>query len=260
MKALNLQSCGKKRQRYRLKSTTACQLSAVSALLSLFLIGVLGGCGLDVVPFLYPPESPSIIGSGVQFLHDTRNNDAPQSDNFQGYEVYYKFYDFGATANGEAQLQNDRDAIEADPEPPGTARLTSRNFRRVRSLRNDGSLQTQLPSVPVSIGSSPAIQLRFSGVADSPGAVLLRNNDEANATTLVRAVNDGDAQPRAFYGIDEYAADHADIPNTIDLTDGDSGADLRIAFYAVAYGVQPDFRPLYSTPRFLATEISLDFE
>ena len=223
------------------------------------MVGVLGGCGLDVVPFLYPPESPSTIGSGVQFLHDTRNNDAPQSDNFQGYEIYYKFYDFGDGGNGQTQLQNDRDLIEADPEPPGTSRLTARNFRRLRPLRNDGSLQTQLPLVPVSIGSSPSIQLRFSGVAGDPGAVLLRNNDETNATALVRAVNDGDAQPRAFYGVDQYAADHADIPDTIELTDG-GGANLRIAFYAVAYGVQPDFRPLYSTPRFLATEISLDFE
>ncbi|MFN2311190.1 MAG: hypothetical protein ABR590_03945 [Spirochaetia bacterium] len=259
MKALILQSCGKKCQRYLLKGATACWLSAVSALLSLFLVGVLGGCGLDVVPFLYPPESPSTIGSGVQFLHDTRNNDAPQSDNFQGYEIYYKFYDFGDGGSGETQLQNDRDAIEADPEPPGTARLSSRNFRRLQSLRNDGSLQAQLPLIPVSIGSSPSIQLRFSGVADNPGAVLLRNNNETDATTLVRAVNDANAQPRAFYGVDKYDADHPDIPNTIDLTDG-GGANLRIAFYAVAYGVQPDFRPLYSTPRFLATEIPLDFE
>ncbi|TVR93274.1 MAG: hypothetical protein EA428_02265 [Spirochaetaceae bacterium] len=217
----------------------------------------LSSCGLDVVPFLYPPESPSAIGSGLQFLHDTRNNDTPQSDNFRGYEIYYKFYDFSGV-NGETQLQNDRNAIEADPIPPGTARLTARNYRRLRSLRNDGSLETRLPLIPVSIGSAPSIQLLFSGSVGVEGAFVLRNNNEADAARLVRAVDDADANPRLFYGLDQYATNHADIPNTINLLT-DSAA-LRIAFYAVAYGVQPDFRPLYSIPIFLANEIPLDFQ
>jgi len=219
---------------------------------------VLSACGLDVVPFLYPPESPSIIGAGVQFLHETRNNDTPQSDNFRGYEVYYKFYDFGEGGNGQNQLQNDRDAIEADPVPPGISRLTARNFRRLRSLRGNGELETRLPLIPVTIGSTPSIQLRFSGVADVPGAFVFRNNDSATAVRLVRAVDDGIAQPRQFYSVNEYASNHADIPNSINPPD--DPADLRIAFYAVAYGVQPDFRPLYSTPRYLSAEIPLDFQ
>ncbi len=225
------------------------------ACLSIF---ALNSCGLDVVPFLYPPDSPSAIGSGVQFLHDTRNNDTPQSDNFRGYEVYYKFYDFSGAGNGETQLQNDRNAIEADPIPPGTSRLTARNYRRLRSLRNDGSLEARLPLIPVAIGSTPSLQLLFSGSPGVEGAFVLRNNNDADATPLVRAINDGEERPRLFYGVEEYAANHADIPNTINLPN-DSAA-LRIAFYAVAYGVQPDFRPLYSIPKFLANEIPLDFQ
>lgn len=235
------------------RTRLALVLRTALLILSFFM---LSACGLDVVPFLYPPESPSSISDRVQFVHDTRNNDTPQSDFFRGYEVYYKFYDFGA--DGANQLQNDRDAIEADPVPPGPSRLTTRNFRRLRSLDNNNQLETRLPLIPVSTGSSPSIQVRFSGVADTPGAFVFFNNNPATAIPLVRAVDDDGAQPRRFYGVTEYESTHADVPNTIDVQT--NGADLQIAFYAVAYGVQPDFRPLYSTPRFLANEISLSFE
>lgn len=228
------------------------------------LLLVLAGCGLDTVPFISPPVGAGSIGTGVQFRHNNDNNGPPQSESFLGYEVYYKFYDFSPGANGLSLLEDDREAIEADPVPPGPARLTGRNYRRLRTTTDGTTARTQLPLVTVAVGSSMTIQLCFSGspgtcvTGDDGGAYLLRNNNESGAQRLVRAVDAADGTPRPFYPIGEYDRNHTDIPNTINLpTDA---PDLRVAFYALAFGVQSDFRPLYSTPVFLSTERELDFQ
>lgn len=228
----------------------------VIRLLAAALILTLAGCGIPSVSFIADPIPLSQTGSTLRFRHDTEND----SEDFKGYELYYKIYN----ANDLATIDGDRSFIEG-ADTPGTGRLTSREF--LRMVRTDDGLPSgdgleDPPMLPVSASARDQgfeVSVDFSAAAQT---VVVTNPGESAASVQLF---------RQSVLIEEQSAQSFDLfldPAGFQYTPGDPGSDADLALmlneaydpvntyratvWAIAYGLDAtNFQRIYSLPVYL---------
>lgn len=241
--------------------------AASAALLVFPVLLVLAACGIPRVGFVAPPleevdvqdpnSSPRIV-----FRHNAGLNN---TEDFLGYELYYKLYDNGAAPEA---YEEDRDRILQEPPVLGDGRLREEDYRPVipADLQSvDGHLP---PLIPVPDAAKElSFEVTLSFIPPPPGPT--DPTDEARAewlgpdtglparrVALARSVPDqGEAggPPKGFL-LGEYVGDTDSDLNHVqrDLSEVIGNGDLYMALYALGYGIDGlEFQRLDSRPLFL---------
>jgi hypothetical protein len=202
-------------------------------------------CGIESISFVEGPDEPfneDTLGATITFDHN--NSFVNQSDDFLGYELYYKFYDDSVIDPWE----DDQNSILAEPIPTGIGRLTNRGYRRI--IRGD-----QEEAIPVILvtnkGLSYTIELDFFKSGGDTDAVA--SWDDGTPTTIIlRRNTPADDVPgqefRSFFGAFDEA--HEDVDSDIEAAA--AANELGVAIYGLGYGIEGGtFRQLYSEPVYL---------
>ncbi|MFP4534520.1 MAG: hypothetical protein ACLFNP_02275 [Spirochaetaceae bacterium] len=218
-------------------------------------------CGVPTISYIAEPIYQRGTGDILEFKHNPEND----SQDFKGYDLYYKIYN----ANDTDSIDSDRSYIEG-ADTPGTSRLVVRNF--LRMVRTDsgepgGTGQREPPVLPVSLGardSSFTVLVDFSAaegtvVARNPGeseteVFLYRQNvlltDQTPATEFDRFLD-----PDAFEYIPGAPEEENDADLAEMLTDEyDETNTYEAAVAVIAYGIDAtNFQQIYSIPIHLGT-------
>ena len=251
-----------------------------AVLVAAVVVGAHTSCGLPSIPSLEVPLNPRVTGidsPGQQILtfdHNPKNS----TDDFKGYDLYYKMYPPPSSA-ASSSLTSDESFIENSPKDTGPKRLQARGFLRLVPVTNrDGtgnaieSLITidtppSLPLGPTDTSITFAIDVRepvsrpFESVdenAEEAEIVVTWNDSVPTARGFRRrsTTNTGVAHPDdeydSFWHGSAYAPSDNDIgrmfsSNSFDLTEFNDS--ITIVLYAITYGVNgTDFRSYYSEP------------
>lgn len=230
------------------------QIPALGLLFVLLMLA--SSCGVPTVTFIAEPLFRTPTGSTLRFDHNTAND----TEDFRGYELYYKIYD----ANDTAEIDSDRSYIEG-ADTPGTSRLVLRSF--LRMVRTDtgepaGTGQLDPPIVPVSSGQRDnafTVSVDFSAAVETvlvtnPGEgasfQLFRQNvllsEQTVATTFDRFLD-----PAAYQYDPAGSSNDADLAAMLNAAYEDV-ASYRAAVAVIAYGIDAtNFQRIYSTPIYL---------
>ncbi|MFW5842811.1 MAG: hypothetical protein ACOCW6_02700 [Spirochaetota bacterium] len=206
------------------------------------------GCGIESITFVEGPLEDEIDSELflAEITFDHNNSTANQSDDFLGYELYYKLY---ANNTTDDPYVGDQNSILAEPVPTGIGRLTNRGYRRI--IR--GQQEAAIPTILVTNkGLGYTITLDFFESPDDP------EDDDATASWNDGSPSDVDlrrntpgATPgsfKSFFG--EYEEDDEDAD--AEIVDAQADGELGIAIYALGYGIEGGtFRQLYSEAVFL---------
>ncbi len=245
---------------------------------------MIAGCGLPTIPFLDAPENPQAQGiNDENFILTFQHNSVNDGDDFQGYDLYYKFY----TEDQTQLIDSDSNFIEATPRQPGPNRLLSRGFVRAAAVREWDQTQASFavvssdrpPHVPTDPTSS-SIEYRLdlrSVTEDGP------TNPDAEADVILSWTQGGE-QRRGFRrrsSEDAFSSDPTELKSfwnrrdylpPEDDTDYDlaqmglqdefeSGAPdrIRVVWYVLSYGIDAaTLQGYYSEPlRLIPAELVL---
>ena len=237
--------------RTRRRAGAACVLAAS--------IIAFSGCGIPSVGFVAAPPRDSVEGVSLEtlpqisFSHDAVLND---TDDFKGYDLYYRLYDDAAT---EQTYEEHREAILAEPREPGTSRLQANGYRRVVSAAGstvDGQVPPLIAVPPEQKGEAFEVTLSFGLIPTEPEeatAVWLADSETPGSASLARSVEqEGTQAPEGFLlGMyQDSDPDVASISRPIETVIDESS--LWVALYALGYGIDGlTFQRLYSEPVFL---------
>ena len=216
---------------------------------------LLCGCGIPTFIFLAPPIQDSIQSESLTFFHDTSND----NEAFKGYNLYYKLYNNPDQASGEENLcRSDKDTITAEPPTLGETRLLSRRYSKVVindmllepqiAIENKGSAQT----ITITLGDPlDANDERFTRITNSLTGESFRIH-----RNVLGSSSTGDGNETRYklliHDPDEYLPEDNDIENIVDdIDDAFENNAFYVAFYAVAFGLNDQFRAIYSEPQFL---------
>lgn len=225
-------------------------------LLKLVSISVCGflilSCGLEYYSLLYPPADPSeptesnLIAS---FKNDSRNN----PDEFEGFEIYYRFYnpeEYASSEPGEQDFELDAEKIEEASEDnvQSVQILLSNRFNRVFSVLEE-TVEDE-PLIAISAGnvdSSFEVQIDFSDVSiidiESEPVIRWLSKEIVIRRSVVEEGENKKFRPDDILGTDD------DIRGIIDFEN--LGTSLDIVFFAISWGVDSSFRQFYSRPVYL---------
>jgi hypothetical protein len=215
---------------------------------------VLVSCGIPSAGFIGPPGETDIQSpESVPVLTFDHNVAANATEDFKGYELYYRFYD---NAAADTDYDQDQQQILAEPVQPGPDLLETNGYRRVvrASSESAGTQERPLIQVP----QEEKVQ-EFT-VTLSFGLVSTVNPDEATASwlglqvPLARSGAQDDSQAPKGFILGSYNGSEDDdlqqISRDIDQVIFD--LDLYVALYALGYGIDGlAFDQIYSAPRFL---------
>ncbi|MFW6251197.1 MAG: hypothetical protein ACOC47_08800 [Alkalispirochaetaceae bacterium] len=229
--------------------------------LTLLFLTVGSSCGVPTISYIAEPIYQRGTGDTLEFEHNPEND----SEDFKGYDLYYKIYN----ANDTDSIDSDRSYIEA-ADTPGTSRLVVRNF--LRMVRTDsgepgGRGQREPPVLPVSLGardSSFTVLVDFSA---AEGTVVTRNPGESETDVSLYRQNvlltdqtpatefDRFLDPDAF----QYIPGAPETENDADLAEMlreeyDETNTYEAAVAVIAYGIDAtNFQQIYSIPIHLGT-------
>ena len=229
--------------------------------LTFLLALILSGCGIPTVTFIAEPIPQQRFGSELRFEHTSEND----TEDFKGYELYYKIYN----ADDTAVIENDQQYIQA-AESPGTARLTNREFlRMVRTETGEpgGAGIEEPPMLPVGSSAKGSRFLITVNFSEAAGTVVVENPGESSIDQLllyrqnVLLTEQTEAtefdlflDPAAYqYDPQQTTNNDADLAEM--LNDAyDETNRYRAAVVVIAYGVDAtDFQRIYSTPVYLTS-------
>lgn len=215
---------------------------------------LVAACGIESTPFVAGPKPdevdlvPATGTDRITFLHNENDND---TDEFKGYDLYYKFYEdedglWGCEPGDPCR--SDREYILNDPVQTGPSRLLGRNYRRLVPANSPG----QTPNIPVSNGIKGD---EFVVEIDLTGGVLtnaLAATWPDDTVALNRVVSQSGIHKR-FLDAAAYESTDADVTHiATDISDVISDDNLYISLYTLGYGVDPgSLQSLYSEPVFL---------
>ncbi len=249
---------------------------------------VLSACGLPSIPIIEPPVDPGYAegtlnspGQQVLRFYHNRDND---SDDFAGYDLYYKLYPPDG-AGVASSLAADEDYIETTPKETGFGRLQERGFLRLVTVTNrDGNPDVvsnyitgdPVPHLPLDPTNSSVMfrldirepESRPEGSTDrtlKDAEIVVTWNGAANGRGFRRrnSANTATSQPAEVFESFWYASGYNDANGAADYDisrmfssgtfnldgDGGFGGDLIIVIYAITYGIDATtFQPYYSVP------------
>jgi len=204
---------------------------------------ILASCGIEDYVYLYPPSEYS-SGTTIIVKHNTQNKEASA---FLGYQFYYKIYLNDSSSTPPAAATADAATIEANwttvyPDVV-VKRITDAGYVKMASSKDlDSATVTTLKA-------DPFFDLSSSELSKSVAATLYLNTgtwskavDNVTTSTyyLRRQATSSTSEHLSFTDL-EYSSTDCD-------TTSPSGSKFWIRIYAVAYGVNADWTPLYGTP------------
>ncbi|MFP4372884.1 MAG: hypothetical protein ACLFPO_00970 [Spirochaetaceae bacterium] len=238
--------------------------AAPVSLLASFLL-LLSSCGIESTVFIAGPRPdevdlvPATDTERITFLHNEDDND---SDEFRGYDLYYKLYEaedgqWGCEPGDPCR--NDRDYILNDPVQTGPSRLRGRDYRRLIQGNSPG----QTPNIPVSSGIKGnefdvEIDISGGGAGGTPEDAFTATWPD-DTVTLNRDVSQGGTHKR-FLDDNAYEDTDDDISHIeSDIAEVIADNNLYVAVYSLGYGVDPgSLQVLYSEPVYLGY-VRVDF-
>ncbi len=224
---------------------------------------VISSCGIPTTQFLGPPDGDTVSWTvsppTVTFSHNDAEN---STENFLGYEIYYKFYQFlPDPMNGE--FGSDYAALVGAAPGSGKTAVEARGFHRVFEAGDTvGDLPLvgiETPDPPIDPSTKFDVEIAFpyrpSALSPAPAlAVLLDRNaptgsDQLGSVQLVRDPLGGTGLSEKSFESDDIstAPPDLDIPLGIPQTD----AVIHMAIVVLAYGIDytgGNFETLYSDP------------
>ncbi len=191
------------------------------------------GCGLNDYPYIYAPEVSALTGSSGNIkIYNRSDND---SDVFQGYELYYKFYNKANFKAENAADYNNLFSVE-EPEPSDLANL---GFKRINTVNNTDS-KTPYPMIPIDYNDrdeSFVINIDFTYIASDTIPTVDYNN-----TKLYRVVTDpADTDYYKSFIYDDMSESDSDVPV----------ADVTLSLFVFSYGKYDRVYNIYSKPVWL---------
>jgi len=223
-----------------------------STLISLLCLSLLGSCGTPQLTFFAPPQRNTIDTGTIAFFHNTANS----SDQFLGYNIYYKFYDNSDSAT--ITCVADKQFINTEPTLLNDNRLIARRYSRI--FLNDAD---NIPTIQISAKTTRTefrIELAnpLARIAENREVSLVRNltnNSQQRIYRSARATTIGsEYKPLHFDNSTTiFSATDSDIQQiiTTDLNSALNEEQLYIAFYGIAIGLNDAFARIYSEPEFL---------
>ncbi len=247
--------------------------------LAFFLLTLGGACGLPTIPFLDAPENPVAQGiNDENFILTFQHSSDNDGDDFQGYDLYYKFY----TVDQASLIDSDSNFIETTPRQPGPNRLLNRGFVRAAAVRTwDLSQETfsvissdrppHIPTDPTTTSIEYQLDLRSFPEDET-------TNPDAEADVIVSWTQGGEQRRgfrrrstddafssdptalksfwnRSAYSITGDAVDY-DLAQMGLRDEFESGAPdrIRIVWYVLSYGIDAtSLQGYYSEPLRLPT-------
>jgi len=187
---------------------------------------VLSGCGIPRIPNISAPD-PAAVGTVDNERFWFEHNVANDVDEFLGYEVYYKIFDF-ADEEQEDKLKRERDQLEETA--AGVAALENRAYRR---LLNRDHLDGRPPLIPLAADRRGESGIRFTiDMAD------LENPDlswDEQSVTVARNLDEEPEEPdRLSFDPDFIEAGDHDVDE--DVGEEEEVRSWWVAMYVLAYG------------------------
>lgn len=209
------------------------------------------GCGIPQYIYLSPPilESATFDDLEVVFSHDPAND----TDSFQGYELYYKFYD--PQESPDVAFAADRALIESAVPANVITILANNGFLRVYTSPTESR-----PALPVPLadrGVEFQITLQFpKAVTDPAEAAATINTTVPQVPSLLR--------DQAFLiasGDETFAVLQMD-PSDLDLSTADLAGypepTVPMGLAILSYGIDSSrFIPIYSEAVLLQSTLNL---
>ncbi len=235
--------------------------AALRAVMLVAAVILFSACGIESTPFIAGPKTdevdlvPATDTERITFLHNENDND---TDEFKGYDLYYKLYEdedglWGCEPGDPCR--SDREYILNDPVQTGPSRLLGRDYQPLVPGNSAG----QTPNIPVSNGikgNEFVVEIDLTGdeVTDAFAAIW-----PDDTVALNRGVSQGGTYKR-FLDEAVYENTDADVTHiTADISEVISDNNLYISVYALGYGVDPgSLQALYSEPVYLGY-VRVDF-
>jgi len=214
-------------------------LNRIIIFLPALFIFIFQGCGLNDYPYIYAPEVSALTGSpGIIKIYNRSDNDP---DVFQGYELYYKFYNYDSSISDRTSDYKNLFSVE-EPEPSDLANL---GFKRINTVSNP-DLKTPYPMIAVDYSdrdSSFEIILDFSRVSDITEVIPTVNYSGYDELYLYRIVIDPDNTDyyKTFIKSDISKDDDSDI----------SYNRVSLSLFVFSYGKYDRVYNIYSKPVWL---------
>lgn len=206
-------------------------------------------CGLPNVVFFASPIEVISVGTitsrTVRFKHDNNGNN---TEDFFGYELYYKLY-----TEGDRQAALDRRRVNTDL-PPTQSGLTGLGFRRFVVLDTATKLGDERPHIATrefdraaavvfsidlrdpSVSSVNDITVSWTNAAGTSVTKLLRRN---HTNSVIRKPDD----VPSFWTTADYSNSHNDY------SFGPTPRRLTILVAVLGYGIAPDtLNQVFSRP------------
>jgi hypothetical protein len=217
------------------------------------LLAGLGGCGIPQFVVLEGPQliaAPSLINT-VSLEHDTAND----TDDFLGYEIFYKFYD---PSSSSAEFIDDSSAVEAAGPGILLSVLRQRDFYSVSAFPQT----SQRPAIRVSATQRAqdfTFDIIFPDQPDDTSEAVVRSTSVPPINQLIirdRSIGD----PEEGFAPADVNLSDVDVP---DIDPPPSGGLIDMAIVVVAYGVDftnGTFAQVVSAPLIVPELLEMFFE
>ena len=225
------------------------------------ILALVVSCGIPTSPFLGSLDREDVVWSvfappSVTFAHNVTDN---STENFRGYEIYYKFYQY-TPAPLEGEFGADRAVLDAAASGSGKSTVEAHGFRRVWEAGDIVGAPPLISIAPSESATAFDVELIFPDkisallppdpVPPDPtipapaSALFLGGNVE-----LVRDPQGGTEPTGKTFESDDISTD----PNDPDVPAGISPTDdrIHIAIVILAYGIDftgGTFGSIYSDP------------
>lgn len=209
------------------------------------LVAVLWACGIQNLPYLYPPESftAPAVNQLLSLVHNTDNYDASETtQSFKGYEIYYRAFDNPDSAT----------SLMTQIEAASTT---------ISTLETLGMQRMALGTAP---GTSPLISVPLPNsahgftidISKSPDWTISEEDGTLNGTPIDNAVRStGNNGYKSFQEKSGY------VPTDSDYAGYDNNpSTVYFVFAALASGIDSSEAiglQIYSSPTVITTIISI---
>lgn len=217
----------------------SCRTATLVAVLAL----VLASCGIEEYDYLYPPTELS-SGTTIIIKHNTQNLDV---SSFLGYQFYYKIYLGDSSSTPPTAANTDAATIESNwttvyPDVV-LKRMTDAGYVKMASSKDLSS------PVVTTLKADPFLDIGSGDLAKSVAATLYLGTGTWDKT-IDNSITDSYYLRRQATSASSEHLSFTDLEySSTDCDPGDpSGSCFWIRIYAVAYGVDTDWTPLYSAP------------
>jgi len=215
----------------------------------------MASCGIEDYEYLYPPSEYS-SGTTILIKHNTQNK---ESSSFLGYQFYYKIYQGDSSSTPPTTASTDGATIEANwstiyPDVI-VKRMTDAGYVKMVSSKDlSSSTVTSLKADPLfNIGSTELAKTVVASLDLSSGIWSKTvDNGTPESYYLRRQATSATSEHLSFTDL-EYSSTDCDTTNP-------SGSKFWIRIYAVAYGVNSDWTPVYGTPIRATTNNSTSYD